>query len=152
MLRMSEVPTTETWILIDWALSRVAEPRRCKFHSYFGHSYIIKWIPLFATSPRTSCVVFVKSAVNRPKIIPTKSPPKLTVKKATKASPYSEPGTSDITVNVFVVVYKTTVTASAKNKRGTHGAFKGPGCPSGYDAGLTNDSRHHWIILNFMWF
>jgi len=35
---------------------------------------------------------------------------------------------------------------------------KGPGCPSCYDAGLTNqysrrfDSRHHWSFLNFMWF
>jgi len=39
-------------------------------------------------TPRHSCVVFVMRAVRRPYMAPTAIPPKLTVKKASTASPY----------------------------------------------------------------
>lgn len=43
-------------------------------------------------TPRHSCVVLVMRAVRRPYMAPTAIPPKLTVKKASTASPYWPPG------------------------------------------------------------
>ncbi|MPC20127.1 hypothetical protein E2C01_013058 [Portunus trituberculatus] len=66
------------------------------------------------TSPRTSVVDLVTSAVMQPKITPINRPPNTTTPNATTASTYCHPVTSSMAMKDVTVLYTTTVMPSSQ--------------------------------------